>query len=195
MTGTSRFLLHFARWIAGSRRAEWVDAMEAEAASADSYSAGWALGCVWAALKDRFARDWWFIAAILLLPPCAWYLKTSVFFWTSGLLVHNEITPLLAVATWVLRYFPLPFLFAQWRSGRPVYVAAVIGFLVVEFFPIALMWAKFGVSPLIWLGPNANWYKADPNVRVGPAAGLALDLFVWLSAVWLGSTVRRLASR
>jgi hypothetical protein len=195
MTGTSRFLLRVARWIGGSARAEWVDAMEAEAGSMMGNSASWAVGCVWASMKDRFARDWWFVAAILLLPACALYLKATVFFWTSELLVHSRISPLLAVATWVLSYFPLPFLLAQWRPGRPAYVATVIGFLVVELFPIVLMWVKFGVSPLIWLGPNSNWYKADPNVRIGPAPGLALDLFVWLSAAWLGSTLRRLASR
>jgi hypothetical protein len=191
MNRLTRAIFAIARAVAGRARAEWLDAMTAEAASLDGDSTAWALGCLWAAIRDRAARDWWFAAALLILPPCAIFWKATVFFWTSSLLVSQQIPAKLAVASWVLSPFPLPFMFALWRPGRRAYVTAVIGFLAVEVYPVTLMWVKFGVSPLVWLGPNSNWYKADPNVRIGPAAGLTLDLLVWLSAAWLGSKLRR----
>jgi hypothetical protein len=54
-----------------------------------------------------------------------------------------------------------------------------------------MLWISFVMSPLNWFGPDVNWYKADPGVRIGVAEGITLDLLVWMAAAWLGSRVRK----
>lgn len=186
MTGMSRILLHVARWVAGRKRREWIEAMAAEAAAAGGHSTAWALGCLWASLEDRFWRDWWFAVAIVFLPLFAMAWKGMVFFSTSWLLSSGRIPGWIAVACWILSPFPLVFLVARWRQGLSATVALAIGFVLAEFAPIVLMWVDFGLAPSSWFGPHVHWYKADPNIVIGAAAGLTLDLVVWLTAAWLG---------
>ena len=50
------WLLRLVRWIAGPGRAEWAEAMAAEADAAGSRSTNWAFGCVVAVLMDRLRR-------------------------------------------------------------------------------------------------------------------------------------------
>lgn len=195
MTGSSRLLLRLARWVAGRRRAEWLDAMEAEAAQLDA-SARWAFGCLGAALKDRLGRDAWLLLAILALAVCAVLWKTKIFFAASQLLVHQRISPWFAVAVWIVSPLPIAFVLGFIRPNRSTYFIVAASFLLVEFAPVLLLWIAAGVSPLEFFSAGqVNWYKAGPNVRVGPAAGLTCDLIVWLTGAWLGMRSRRLASR
>ena len=53
-----------------------------------------------------------------------------------------------------------------------------------------MMW-RMGVLPADWFGPKFNWYKCDPGVRIGLAGGVTLNSLAWVTAVWLGSAVRR----
>jgi hypothetical protein len=196
MTGPTRFLLRIARWIAGRRRSDWVDAMEAEAASAGNGSTAWALGCVWAAAKDRFARNAWVLVAVLILAACAMYWKTKLFFATSDLLVHQRISPWFAIALWIASPLPIAFLLGLLRPRRSTYLMVAAIYLVIEFAPLLLLWVGAGISPLEFFSARqVNWYKADPGARVGPAVGLTCDLVVWLAGAWLGMHSRRAANR
>lgn len=195
MSRITGILLKIARLVAGPARSEWIDAMAAEAEAINDGSTGWALGCVWAAVKGRFARDWWVVAAIVILPAAVLWCKMTIFFTTSSLLAEQQISPSLAVIFWIVSPFPIAALFAFWRNGRAAYLAAAIAFFLVELFPALSMWLYFGLSPAAWFGPNVNWYKADPGVAIGPAAGIALDALVWLGALWLGSSLGRRLTR
>jgi hypothetical protein len=195
MSSFNRALFRISRWIAGRDRREWADAMAAEGASTDSNSTAWALGCLWASFKDRAARDWWFVLAILLLPALFFVFKTTVFFWTISLLNEHRISAWLTVTFWILTPLPIAFLLGLMRRGVPLYVGFAIVFAIAEFGMCIFMWLKFGLSPLIWFGPQSNWYKADPNVRIGPLVGITLDALVWLAGAWLGSFTRRRATR
>jgi hypothetical protein len=191
MTAMSRLLLRVARWIAGKERADWVDGMASEAALSGRKSTAWAAGCLWAAVQDRLRRDWWFPLAILVLPACALIWRAKVFFWTNPVLANHSVPTWIPVAIWILSPFPLVFLFAHWRSGRSALVALAISFVLVEIGPILLMWLILGVPPTSWVGPNVNWYKADPNIVIKAVPGIALDLAVWMMAAWLGSLSRK----
>ena len=192
MTRTGRLLLRIARWFAGAERAEWTDAMQAEAQAAGAGSTGWALGCVLASARDRLARDWWVFPAIVLLPIVAFVWKSLVFFSTASLLEHQEIPALMAVACWILAPFPLALLFMRWRNGKSAYVVLAISFLAIESFPLLMFW-EMGVPPSAWFGPNVHSYKADPDIAMSVPAGMALDFLVWLAAAWLGTTWRHRA--
>jgi hypothetical protein len=192
MNAFSRTLFRAARWIAGRDRREWVEAMTAEAASTDADSTAWALGCLWASIQDRAARDWWFALAILVLPALFFFWKTTVFFWTSSLLIDHRIAPWLAVTLWILTPLPIAFLLGLMRRGLSLYVGLAIVFAIAEFGIFLFLWVKAGISPLTFFSAeHVNWYKADPGVRIGPALGITLDVLVWVAGAWLGSLTRR----
>jgi hypothetical protein len=192
MNAFTRAAFAISRCIAGRDRADWLDAMAAEAESISGDSTAWALGCLWAAAKDRLARDWWFAVAILLAASLAFLWKGAVFFSTSSLLTEHRMAPWFAVMLWILSPLPIACLFAQIRQGRSLYLALAFLFLTVEFGPLLVLWIVSGMSPLAFFsGEQVNWYKADPNVRIGPPTGITLDALVWLAGAWLGSFTRR----
>lgn len=194
MNPLSRAIFATARVIAGSERSEWIDAMAAEAESMDGRSTAWTLGCLWASVKDRISRDWWFPATLVLFPIILFWWKGTIFFATSDMVAQHRIPAWLGVSCWVLSPFPLASLFAFWRGGRSAYVAAALSFLIVEAFPLLFMW-RMGLPPSEWFTPHLNWYKCDPDIRIGAAPGIALDFLTWLSAVCLGSFLRGRISR
>lgn len=194
MNPFSRAIFATARFIAGRARSEWIDAMAAEAESIDGHSTAWALGCLWASVKDRISRDWWFPATLVLFPIILFWWKGTIFFATSDMVAQHQIPAWLAVSCWILSPFPLASLFVFWRSGRSAYVAAALSFVIVEAFPLLVMW-RMGLSPSEWFTPHLNWYKCDPDIRIGAAPGIALDFLTWLTAVCLGSFLRRRISR
>lgn len=190
MNAGSRALLRIARWLAGRQRADWVDAMAAETELAGGNQIGWAAGCLWAAAKDRCARDWWFIAAIILVPLCTWTFRLKVFFWTSSLLIGGKISPTFAVACWIMSYAPAAFLFSLWRRGKSAHVALALSFCIIEAIPI-VTFLSFGIPLSTLLANEWNWYKADPGVKIGPLPGLTLDALVWFGAAWLAELTRK----
>jgi len=190
MNAFTRALFRIGRWIAGRDRAEWLDAMAAEAEAIKGDSTAWALGCFWAAAKDRFARDWSFAVFVLLLPVVVSLWKLYVFFATSSLQFEQQIPDWLAVACWILSPFPFAVLVPLVRAGRSALIAVAIAFLAVEAVPVVMM-LNLGVAPSQFFGPNFNWYKCDPGVRIGLVDGIAVDFAAWATAFWLGSALRR----
>ena len=192
MNAFSRFLFAIARTIGGLERREWIAAMETEAASIKGDQTDWAMGCIWASIKDRLARDWWFIVAIILAPPFLFFWKVAIFFSTNSLLAEGRIAPWFAVTLWILSPFPIACLFGQIRRGLSLYLTLTVLFALAELGPLLLMWIEFGLSPTAFFSAtHVYWYKADPSVRVGPLIGVTLDLLVWLAGAWFGSLMRR----
>jgi hypothetical protein len=190
MTGISRFLIRLARGIAGQERAEWIDAMEAEAASIRGDSTAWAIGCVWAAFRDRFMRDWRFLGAALLVVVGPMLLEILLIYpegwaWRQPWLHQHPVAEWLFQHSGLLNYLPFAFLLGRIRPGRSAYVAAIICFPIAVFVPLFIFWLKFGGSFLAWFGPGATWYMFSP------AVGLSLAVAVNLVGVWLGSRSRR----
>jgi hypothetical protein len=130
MTGLSRFLLRIARWIAGPQRCEWVDAMEAEAASASGESTGWAIGCVWASTRDRLRREWRFLVAVPLIGFGPLLLSLVLLFPMTWLWHHGWMPKWLIDHSVLLEMLPFAFLLGRGRPGHAAYVAAAICFAV-----------------------------------------------------------------
>jgi hypothetical protein len=193
MTKISRTLLQLARGVAGPQRAEWIEAMKAEAASAGGDSTPWAIGCLWAAIKDRFVRERAFLGAILLFVAGPYLTMMLLIFpegwaWRQPWLHQHSVAEWLFQHSGVLYYLPFAFLIGRMRPGRTAYAAAAICFPLAEFVPLFIFWLKFGGSLLAWFGPNATWYMFSP------AVGLAAAFAVCLAGVWLGSHSRRAAA-
>jgi hypothetical protein len=186
MTWISRLLLRIARWIGGPVRAEWLNAMTAEAASIHGDSTVWAIGCAWASFKDRLTREWRFLLAILLLPVAVYVIGFAIFFpvvWLSHAIGLPNWT---FVAVNLLLPLPFAFVLGRIRPGLPAYLALPVCFAISVFFPLVIFWIKFGKpSPFSWFGDGATWYM------MSPAAGLSCSLLVWLTGTWLGSRSRR----
>jgi hypothetical protein len=188
MTSLTRFLFRFARMIAGRDRREWVDAMEAEAASAGGESDLWAAGCLWAAIKDRFAREWRFVLAVLLLPIASYGVQLILFFpvvWLSQKLGLPRWTFIAVNAALPLA---LAFVLGRMRPGLGAYLALPLSFAIWVMAPLVVFWISFGDSPFSWFGSNATWFMMPPLV------GLSCAFLVWLAGAWLGSRSRRVAA-
>ena len=193
MTGASSFLLHLARWIAGPERAEWIDAMQAEAVSIRGDSTSWSIGCLWAAIRDRFVRERRFLGAALLVAVGPMLLEMVLVYpegwaWRQPWLHQHPVAEWLFQHSGVLDYLPFMFLLGRTRPGRPAYVAALVGFPIAVLFPLVIFWMKFGTSPLAFFGPGATLYMFTP------AVGLAAGVLVSLAGVWLGSRSGRAAA-
>jgi hypothetical protein len=185
----SRILFRAARWIAGSERAEWIDAMEAEAASAGAQSTAWAIGSLWASTKDRVVRERAFLGAILLFVAGPFLLGMLLIYpegwaWRQPWLHQHSVAEWLFQHSGLLNYVPFAFLLGRLRPGRPAYIAAAISFPLAEFIPLFIFWLKFGGSFLAWFGPGATWYMFSPLV------GLSAAFALCLVGVWLGSRSR-----
>lgn len=190
MTRTSLLLLRVARWIAGTERAEWIEAMQAEAVSIRGDSTAWAVGCVWAAFRDRVVRERRFLGAALLVVIGPMLLEMLLLYpegwaWRQPWLHQHPIAEWMFQHSGVLNYLPFMFLLGRTRPGRTAYVAAVIAFPIALFLPLVIFWMKFGTSPLAFFGPGATLYMFTP------AVGLAAALVVSLGGVWLGSRAGR----
>jgi hypothetical protein len=181
MTEFSRFLLRIARWIGGRERAEWIDAMEAEAASSGGHSTTWATGCLWAAIKDRLYRERKFILAVPLAAFGPLVLSLVLLFPMVWLWHHGWIPKWLIDHSALLEMLPFAFLLGRARPGRPAYVAAAACFAFGVMVPVMLGPRAAGESPLVWFGPYATWYMFTP------AVGLSIALIVWLGGAWFGS--------
>lgn len=189
MTGTSRLLLRLARWTAGPQRKEWLDAMAAEAATAGERSTGWALGCLWASMKDRAIREERFFLAILLLPIGVYLLEFLIFFplvWLSRLL---------GLPTWtftiVQLLLPLPFAFTVARRTqlRRALLVAALSWFILDALGVVTFWIMFGQGPGIWFEKGSQIYNMTPVL------GWTCSLAVWLTGAWLGTLVRPSTSR
>lgn len=184
MTPASRFLLRIARVIAGRERADWVDAMAAEADYTEE-TAGWAFGCLFASAKDRLRREGRFLLAVLAFPLGAYLLELATFYPVAWLLRHQLVPVWVLVGTGLLSPLPFAFLLGRMRPGLPAYVGSLVSFPIAVFVPLILFWMEFGKSPFSWFGEDATWFM------MSPAAGLACALLVWFAGVWLGSNSRR----
>lgn len=187
MSPSGRLLLSLARWLGGKQRAEWSDAMAAEAASLDGNDLGWASGCATSALRDRLWRERTFILAIVLLPLCAVLLEYALFFplvWLSRAL---ELPGWTWVGVSMLTPLPFAYVLGRLRPRLGAYLAAPICFFVFQLVPLVIFWLQFGKSPLTWFGDGSTVYMMTP------LAGLSCGLLVWLVGAWLGSRRTRAA--
>jgi len=181
VTATNHLLLGLARWIAGPKRAEWIDAMSAETSVAGGQSTAWAAGCVWATLQDRSFRETWFVLAILLMPIGVFLLQFFLFFpvlWFS----HKVGWPGWTLAV-VYLLLPLPFGFALGRktSLRRSLIGAAMASLSLDLIGVMFVWRAFGQGPHTWFERDAHFYNMPPSF------GWLVSLSVWLAGAWLGT--------
>jgi hypothetical protein len=185
MTGASRFLLGVARWIAGTRRADWIDAMAAETEAAGNRSTAWAAGCAWALLRDRGMREAWFVLAILLMPIAVFLLQFLLFFpvvWFSNLAGLPNWT---FIALFVLLPLPFSFVLGRKSSLRRSLAGAGLSALAFDMGRVMLFWLAFGTGPGIW------FEKGSHIDNMAPLLGWSVELCVWLVGAWLGSLFPR----
>ena len=180
MTFIGRLLLHFARWVAGRERADWIDAMAAETEAAEGNRIGWAAGCVWAAVADRMIRDRRFLVGLMALPAASFVIVLALGFllalggrkfgWSPGVLGP------------VMLFGPLPF---AWVLGRlrPSASAPLVGtaaFLIHQSVPLLAMWIFLGIAPTSFWAVNVTYYNLPP------LAGLTASWVIWVAGVSLG---------
>ena len=184
MTGTSRFLLRLARWIAGPERAEWIDAMQAEAQSIRGDSTRWAAGCAVAALRERLWRERGFLGAIFGLPVADFLLRLLLFFPVVDAGNALGLPGWTFIAVFVFLGFPLGFLLGwsmpRWRG----LLGALLCGAFLELASVAQFWILFGKGPEGWFQPNSHIYNMTPVL--GWATGIA----IWLAGALAGSFMR-----
>jgi hypothetical protein len=181
MTGIDRFFLRLARWIAGSERVEWVDAMEAEAASADGSSTAWAIGCVTAAFKERIWRERSFVALIAGLPATDFILRWLLFF---PVVLTGEAFGLPGwtfIAVFLALGFPFAFYLGRTMPRVRAVVAALLCGALLEIGGIVQFWIAFGKGPEIWFQPNSHVYNMTPVL------GWTTSISIWLAGALVGS--------
>jgi len=187
MNAFTRVLFRLARWIAGRDRAEWLDAMAAEAEAIKGDSTAWALGCLWAAITDRAHRERRVALAILLIPICINLLEFAVFFpvfWLSQVLGLPGWT---FVVVFIL--LPLPFAFAVGRrmALRRALIISTLSSVTLDSIGVVGFWIMFGKGPEVWFEKGSQIYNMTPIL------GLTCSLCVWLAGASLGSFTRRRA--
>jgi len=185
MTNASRFLLQIARWIAGSQRREWTDAMEAEANQTDASSISWAGGCLSASVRDRLLRERYSMLAVVLLPPIVFALNMVLFVPTVHL-VDSLGWPHLTLVGFAL-LTPVPFAFAM-GLFMPLRRALTTGLLcgvANELVNIVFFWIYFGQGPEIW------FHKGSTVYMMTPILGWACGISFWIAGAWLGAAARR----
>jgi hypothetical protein len=183
----SRIVLRVARRIAGAERRDWITAMEAETDAAGRHATQWALGCLYAAARDRLIRDSMFLIALLTLPVLALLIAVPLSLF-AAVSAHRLGVPTLAIVP-ILLLGPLP---AAWLLGRlrPSYspvAVGTLGFLLHQAVPTIAMWSMTGRLPN-FVAPNVTYYNMPAS------AGLAASWIVWVGATWWGAVAGRQAS-
>ena len=187
LNGFTRSILLLADRIAGPERREWIAAMAAETEAAGRHGAGWALGCLAAALRDRLERDGWFWLALAGLPGLSLVLAVAL---TLAAVIGARALGISMLATVPLMLLgPLP---AAWLLGRmrPRYAPLLIGtlaFLVHQIVPLLGMWALTGTPPHWFWSPNVTYYNMPATT------GIFMSWLTWVGGVWWGG--RRRAGR
>ncbi len=184
LNGPARLLLRLANWIAGPDREEWVLAMAVEADAADGHGTRWALGCLFAAGRDRLARDWQFVAAIVMLPVLTMVLgiaSTLIIFIGAQAL---ETSAMVAIPLMLFGPLPAAWLLGKMRPDRSSVVVGTIAFMIHQALPFLLMWAVFGSMLRFW--------SADTVYYNMPAyAGLPMSWLVWIVGTWWGASMQK----
>jgi len=181
MTGACRFLLRLAHFVAGGDRSEWVDAMAAEAEFAGIESTSWARGCLWAAVKDRIAREWRLAAAILLLPVTVSALELVLFFPVVFFGRYAGLPNWTFIAVYLILQIPFGFLLGRSKPLRRALIAAALSSLVLDVIGVVSFWIELGQGPEIWFEKGSQVYNMTPLL------GWACSLSMWLTGAWFGS--------
>lgn len=184
LNGPARLLLRLANWIAGPDREEWVLAMAVEADAADGHGTRWALGCLFAAGKDRLARDWRFVAAIVMLPILTMVLGIAsafVIFIGAQALKSSVVAE---IPLMLLEALPAAWVLGRMRPDRSPVLIGTIAFLIYLAVPLVLMWAVFGIMISIW-SADAVYYNLPAY------AGLPMSWLVWIVGTWWGASIQK----
>ncbi len=180
LNGFSRLVLRLANRLAGKEREDWVLAMAVETDAAERHSTRWALGCLYAAAKDRLARDRWFVALIIALPALAIVLAVAsammIFIGARAL----DVSGMAGIPIMLLAPVPAAWLLGRMRPGYSVVVVGTAAFLVHQATPLIAMWALFGTLPPFW-SPNMIYYN------IPAYGGLLISWLVWVAATWWGA--------
>lgn len=182
LNGFTRSILLLAAKVAGPQRREWVAAMAAETEAAGGQGTGWALGCLVAALRDRFARDGWFWLALAGLPGLALVLAVALSLVIAIGARALGISILVAVPVMLLGPLPVAWLLGRMRPHYSALLVGTLGFLVHQIVPLLGMWALTGTPPQHWFwSPNLTYYNMPAVV------GLFASWLVWVGGVWWSS--------
>jgi hypothetical protein len=181
----SRALFRFARFVAGRDRSEWMDAMAGEAGAIEGDSSSWALGCVWAAMKERLRAERWFLGAITGLPVAAIVLQQLLFFpiffgsQALGLPAETFVWIFLCLG------FPLGFILGRrMRPGRALAAAFLCG-AMLAWLNVVFFWILFGQGPEIWFKGNAHVYDMTPIL------GWSVNTILWVAGAGIAVLTRR----
>jgi len=180
-TSLERLSLRLARWIAGSERGPWIDALEAELHHLDCGRTDWVLGGLVAAIKDRGWRERYYAIAVLAAPTAALIALPFAAILTSFLATVIGTSPQQLVS--IIALSPLPFamtLGAIWPR-RPPIVSGVLGFIAYQVIPAITLPVLFGQYVCV------RWELNLGHYGLMPPAGLAGALVLWCFGAWVGA--------
>ena len=166
------WLLRLVRWIAGPDRAEWAEAMAAEADAAGARSTGWALGCVGAVSIDRLRRSISTILAVTFLPAIAIALEFVLLFPTAWMSRSFDLPQWALLSIWVFEPLPIAILLGWLTARRGALIPAIVAFFV--YYAIAMLnwWIFFGDGPSVFFDGDMKIHHLHAQV------GMAVDLGV-----------------
>jgi len=174
------WLLRLVRWIAGPDRAEWVDAMAAEAEVAGTRSTGWAMGCVVAVLIDRLRRSARTLLAITLLPAFAFALQFALLFPSAWIFRTFDLPQWTLLSFWALEPLPVAILLGWLTARRGALIPAVAAFCVSYAIAMVHWLVTFGQGPAIFFNGEMLIHHLHAQL------GMAVDLGVWLLGALIG---------
>lgn len=182
----THWILRLVRWIAGPSRAEWADAMEAEADVAGSRSTAWALGCFGAIIIDHIRGSAKILFAILLLPLVAHLLKVVLFFPSAWVFRTYDLPRWVLLSFGILETLPVAILLGWLTARRGALPSAIAAFLVYYAFAMLHWWHFFGQGPSVFFNGTMEIYHLHAQL------GMAIDLGVWLLGALIGTRWYRL---
>lgn len=178
-----RIALKLARFIAGSSRSHWLDAMESELDHLSARRIDWALGSLVAAVKDRVGRDWPFGLALGILPGFAFVATILVAGLSSLALAAAELPVALAYVILALAPLPFAYLLGRFRPAWPALWVGTTGFLAYQALPFVAWRVLVGDGMWFFWGTTL-WPFGVPVPLVLPT---------WLAGAWWGATAARRA--
>jgi hypothetical protein len=176
-----RTAMKLARFIAGPRRNEWLDAMEAELSLLSERRLDWALGSLVAAVKDRVARDWLPAVALVALPGTA---VAAIPVLTMLAVAIGRATGFSQLQLMPLTTFsPLPFaiLLGTIRPRASAILKGLLAFAAYQAIP------AIGFSLLFGSYVSVRWEMNLSHYGLLPPSGLIATCLLWCAGSWLGA--------
>lgn len=180
-TPATRAILRLAAWIAGPERAEWVAAMAAETHAAGEAGLSWACGSLVTAVRDRTARDWHILVALVILPGSAAAFGAVIGAFAEMAMRSAGLGGGILVPTMLTTSWGTAYLLGRIKPSLSPVIVASLAFLLYLATPAAILAVAAGIPfHLLW-SPNVTIFNLPWQ------GGIVLGWLAWLTGCWVGT--------